>query len=268
MLDSVLHRQHTRKNHWLLAACLTLSGVPLVSPAAPEPKIEQNTQEFGVKLGATRVIYAPDSMGQTLSVSNPQNYPMLVQSRVYAEDMQSKAPFVVTPPLFRLDGLQQSNLRIVRTGGTFANDRESLQWLCVKGIPPKADDLWAKDKTGRSAVNKNISLNLQLSINSCIKLFVRPDSLKGHPEDVASSLTWSRQGKQLQAVNDTPFYMNLASLKVGSVAVADLHYVPPFSSSTFPFPNGASGKVTWSVVTDYGGVSPVYQAEIKSSSRQ
>ncbi|MDO2495886.1 fimbria/pilus periplasmic chaperone [Escherichia coli] len=27
--------------------------------------------------------------------------------------------------------------RIVRTGGDFSVDRESLQWICIKGIPPK-----------------------------------------------------------------------------------------------------------------------------------
>ncbi|AOV98627.1 molecular chaperone [Edwardsiella hoshinae] len=260
----VLHYAVDTQKTLLLIAIGVLSISPFQSIAAEQQQVEQSTQEFGVKLGATRVIYAPNSMGQTLSVSNPQNYPMLVQSRVYAEDMQSKAPFVVTPPLFRLDGLQQSNLRIVRTGGTFANDRESLQWLCVKGIPPKADDLWAKDKDGQPAVKDKISLSLQVSIDNCIKLLIRPESIKGGPEDVASSLAWSRQGKQLKAMNDTPFYINFDSLKVGMVDITNINYVPPFSSSTFPFPNGASGKVTWSVVTDYGGVSPVYQAEIKS----
>ncbi|NPE97657.1 Dr fimbrial biogenesis chaperone DraB, partial [Escherichia coli] len=69
-----------------------------------------------------------------------QDYPMLVQSEVLSEDQKSPAPFVVTPPLFRLDGQQSSRLRIVRTGGEFPSDRESLQWICVKGIPPKEDD--------------------------------------------------------------------------------------------------------------------------------
>ncbi|EDS3841758.1 fimbria/pilus periplasmic chaperone [Citrobacter portucalensis] len=248
----------------LLLATLCASGLfPLQGVAAEEQKIERSSQEFGVKLSATRVIYAPDSVGQTLSISSPQDYPMLVQSRVFAEDMKSKAPFVVTPPLFRLDGQQQTNLRIVRTGGDFAKDRESLQWLCVKGIPPKADDLWAKDKEGKSTVNKTISLNLQVSVDNCIKLFVRPESIKGHPDDVASSLSWFRQGTRLKAVNDTPFYMNLSSLKVGGVDIPDVHYISPFSSYTFSLPKSVSGKVSWTIVTDYGGVSNVYQADVK-----
>lgn len=44
---------------------------------------------------------------------------MLVQSEVLAENQKDPAPFVVTPPLFRLDALQSSRLRIVRTGVFF-----------------------------------------------------------------------------------------------------------------------------------------------------
>lgn len=247
----------------LLLAVLFAVGVPLLQCiAAEKPQIRQTTRTFGVRLGATRVIYDPDSVGQTLSVDNPQDYPMLVQSRAYSEDMKNRAPFVITPPLFRLDGLQQSSLRIVRVGGDFPKDRETLQWLCVKGIPPKAGDLWAQDKSGKPEAGE-IGLNLQLSIDSCIKLFVRPGSIHGHPDDVASSLAWSRQGDHLKAVNDSPFYMNLASLKVGGVTIPEPHYVSPFSSYTFPLPKGADGKVSWSIVNDYGGRSKVYQADLK-----
>ncbi|AIJ07440.1 MULTISPECIES: fimbria/pilus periplasmic chaperone [Edwardsiella] len=261
MLGAVSQRRYSKKIMLLLATCCALSMSSLQSLAAEKPNIEQNSQEFAVKLGATRVIYAPSSMGQTLSVSNPLDYPMLIQSRVYGEDMKSKAPFVVTPPLFRLDGQQQSNLRIIRTGGDFAKDRESLQWLCIKGLPPKEGDLW-NNKKGKIESHKVVSLNLQVSIDSCIKLFVRPESIKGHPEDVASSLSWSQQDTNLKAMNNTPFYMNLASLKVGNVNISNVHYIPPFSSYTFHLPKGVSGMVSWSIVTDYGGVSDIYHKSI------
>ncbi|EHO3245598.1 fimbria/pilus periplasmic chaperone, partial [Escherichia coli] len=130
-----------------------LTGLPLLSvvatmmvgggahaanvPAATDPEVETTSKVFSLHLGATRVVYNPDSAGETLTVINDQDYPMLVQSEVLAEDQKGAAPFVVIPPLFRLDALQSSRLRIVRTGGDFPSDRESLQWVCVKGIPPK-----------------------------------------------------------------------------------------------------------------------------------
>ncbi|MDI8993129.1 fimbria/pilus periplasmic chaperone, partial [Salmonella enterica subsp. enterica serovar Anatum] len=41
------------------------------------------------------------------------------------------APFMVTPPLFRLNGGQKNVLRIIRTGGNLPEDRESLYWLDI-----------------------------------------------------------------------------------------------------------------------------------------
>lgn len=121
------------------------------------------------------MIYSLESPGATLTVINNHNYPMLVQSVVLTEGKQKYAPFIVTPPLFRLDALQSSRLKVIRTGGDFPNDRESIQWLCVKGIPPKEDDKWAEDQ---KIINK-VSLHVQFSINNCVKLFIRPESVKG-----------------------------------------------------------------------------------------
>ncbi|MEG2566513.1 MAG: fimbria/pilus periplasmic chaperone [Acinetobacter sp.] len=251
----------TSFNHkWIGVVVASLMFVSI--PSMGSTDIGTNTQYFSIQLGASRVIYDPVSVGETLTVTNPQDYPILVQSRVLAEDMKTKAPFVVTPPLFRLDGQQQNRLRIVRTGGGFAKDRESIQWLCVKGIPPKADDLWAKQLNTKSMAENRVSLVVQLSISNCIKLFVRPENIKGHPDDAADSLTWHRQGNRLKAVNDTPFYMNISSLKVGGEEIRDIHYIPPFSSYSFALPRGALGPVNWTIINDYGGKSKVYRADI------
>lgn len=228
--------------------------------------LAQNTSDkdnfFGVELGATRVIYDPTSPGAALSVKNNQNYPMLVQSQVFAEDAKSKAPFTVTPPIFRLDGQQTSRIRIIRTGGDFPQDREALQWLCVKGIPPENDDEWAKSDSTKS-LNKQSSLVVKFSVNNCIKLFVRPNAVKGRPEDVAGKVTWEKQGRVLKGSNPTPFYINLMELKVGKENIKSMHYIPPYGSYSFELPVSSSGDVQWKIVTDYGGESEIFKAALK-----
>lgn len=252
----------------MLGISLMLSGAALGSQqigvsAESQQKIDTATKTFSVKLGATRLIYNPESAGATLAIINPQDYPILVQSKVYAEDKQGSAPFIVTPPLFRLDGNQQSRVRVVRTGGTISPDRESLYWLCVTGVPPRADDFWGQDKDGKSQAPKVATLEVQLRINSCIKLMVRPSSLKGDPTDVATSMTWKREGAKLKAINPTPFFMNLKELSVGSKKIEGLEYVPPNGERTFTLPSGISGKVQWKIITDYGGESREYQAVLQ-----
>ncbi|MWN56088.1 fimbria/pilus periplasmic chaperone, partial [Escherichia coli] len=219
---------------------------------------------FSLHLGATRIIYDPDSTGATITVMNDLDYPMLVQSEVLAEDKKNRAPFMVSPPLFRLDGLQSSRLRIVRTGGTFPYDRESLQWLCVKGIPPKADDKWAEDRVGKHQADK-MSLQAQFSVNSCIKMFIRPSAInKGHPEDVAKQVKWFKSGDKLKGINPTPYFINLSILRIGEKEVKKRNYIAPFSSQEYEFPSGSIGKIQWQVITDYGGKSRLFEAEYKT----
>ncbi|ENA2774665.1 aggregative adherence fimbria I chaperone AggD [Escherichia coli] len=220
--------------------------------------VENNAKVFSLHLGATRMIYKPNSSGETLAVINEHNYPILVQANVLSEDQKSIAPFIITPPLFRLDALQSSRLRIVKTEGAFPIDRESLQWICVKAIPPKYEDKWAKEEVSGKKSDK-ATMNIQVSVSSCIKLFVRPADVKGQPDDVAGKIKWQKVGNKLKGVNPTPFYMDIAELRVGEKEITETHYIAPFSSYEYPMPVNGGGDVRWKVVTDYGGISKTFE---------
>lgn len=235
----------------------------IMGDVCAESKMETHAQPFSVKLGATRIIYNTDSSGATVSVTNPQDYPILLQSEIYNEDAKTKAPFIVTPPLFRLDGQQRSRLRIVRTGVDVIGDRESLRWLCVKGIPPKPDDEWAKDENNKSGAPKNVSVNVQIVMSTCIKLLERPSTIKGSPAEVADSISWEKNGSNLKATNPTPFYMNLSLLKVGGMNIKNTSFIAPFSSRVFALPDGVRGDLEWAVITDYGGESRTFRGNAK-----
>ncbi|EHR8284210.1 fimbria/pilus periplasmic chaperone [Escherichia coli] len=217
---------------------------------------------FSLHLGATRVIYDLGSAGATLTVLNDQDYPILVQSEVFTEDQKNHAPFIITPPLFRLDPLQSNRLRIVRTGGAFPDDRESLQWICVRGIPPKEGDKWSDVKRNEKQGSK-VSLRVQFSVSSCVKLFIRPQAIKEKSYNAAQKLEWYKFGSKLKGVNPTPFYINLSEISVGGKAVDDIHYISPFSSYEYTIPSNTSGKVKWRAITDYGGHSSIFESELK-----
>ncbi len=249
-----------KKNIPALPVLALVIGFSVNTALATPANNETSSQTFSVKLSASRLIYDLASSGTTLTVTNPQDYPILIQSLALAENRKAKAPFIVTPPLMRLDGKQSSRLRIVRTGGNFERDRESLQWLCVKGIPPKAGDAWAKDEK----TSGKVTLNIKLSMTNCIKLLIRPDTLKKHPDDTEYHLQWQRQGNKLIATNDSPFYINISELKFNGSAVPDINYVAPFSSQEFTPPGEkVNGKVEWKIVNDFGGESQAYQADVK-----
>ncbi len=198
--------------------------------------------QAGVVIGGTRLIYDGSKKESSLSVSNPDKVPYLIQTwtETTAGGVE-KAPFMVTPPLFRLDGGQDNVLRVVRTGGSLPTDKESLYWMNIKSIP-------AAEQKG----NEN---TLQIAIKTRIKLIYRPQELKGTPEDVTDKLHWQRSGNNLQVTNPTPFYMNFMSISVAGKEVKPATFVAPGATENFALPaNVSGGNVTWKLISDYGGI--------------
>ncbi|MFJ3358438.1 fimbria/pilus periplasmic chaperone [Serratia liquefaciens] len=227
--------------------------------AATAADVHAHVTKYETVLGANRVIYNTASNGAVLSVTNPQDFPMLIQSTVLGENFSPVDTYVVTPPVFRLDAKRTSKLSIVLAEEGDVIDRESLNWLCVKSIPPKNDDVWAKDGDDAS-VKKQADVNLQLSMNNCIKLIRRPEKLKGSPESGAESLSWQMSGKELKATNSSPFYMNLASLMLDNKPVNHNKYIAPYSSQSFSLSPGVNKghTVSWQIINDFGGNSKTY----------
>lgn len=195
----------------------------------------------GVTLSGTRMVYDGKQKESSVTVNNPDKTPYLIQSWITDAGQEQAAPeFVITPPLFRLDGEKKNALRVVLTKDTLAQDRETLYWLNVKAIP--ASDPNAKD-------------SLLISINSRIKLFYRPAGLNdSDAESAYKEVTFSVQGNQLTAKNPTPFYINLAEIKIGNKEIEGATIIAPFSTENWTLSGHAkSGTVTWKAINDFGG---------------
>ncbi|HDS9458172.1 TPA: molecular chaperone [Enterobacter asburiae] len=220
---------------------LLLSSFLLITSAA----------HAGITIGGTRVVYPENKKESSIGIANPDNLDYLVQSWVETEDnAREKAPFLITPPLFRLDAKQDNVLRIIRTGGNLPADRESLFWLNIKSIPS-------------SARNENTN-TLQIAIKTRIKLLYRPASINGKPEDVTTQLSWHTQGNQLIVENPTPFYMNFQEIKLDGKKVDKVTYAKPKAETHFSIPGNITARsVSWKIINDYGGISQSHTAQIK-----
>ncbi len=98
----------------------------------------------------------------SINITNPDNGPYLIQSWIDVQDEQSgKAPFIITPPLYRLDGGQKNLERIVMAG-SLPQGQESLFWLSIKAIP---------------SASKQMN-SLQIAVKTRIKLIYRPETLR------------------------------------------------------------------------------------------
>ncbi len=113
------------------------------------------------------MVYPAAKREVTIHIRNPSDTPSLVQAWLDAGDPhakpgESKVPFVMTPPLFRLDPTKGQSLRLVYTHDPLPEDRESLFWLNVLDIPPRA------------ATNPDLPNQLDLAFKHRMKVFFRP----------------------------------------------------------------------------------------------
>ncbi|WP_312394268.1 fimbria/pilus periplasmic chaperone [Mixta calida] len=99
----------------------------------------------GIVINSTRVIYPEGKKEVTARLDNQNEYPSLVQSWIDSGDKNEeinkiKVPFIILPPVTRIEPHQGQTLRINFTGEGFnlPSDRESVYWLNVLDIPPKA----------------------------------------------------------------------------------------------------------------------------------
>ena len=202
----------------------------------------------GVIIGGTRVVYDGNKKEASIDVSNPDKTPYLIQSWVETlNGGAEKAPFIITPPLYRLDGGQQNIERVVVTGN-LPQDKESLYWLNIKAIPsaPKKDN------------------TLQIAIKTRIKLIYRPAGLKSQqPQELSHQLTWRRNGNQLQVTNPTSYVINFNEISLGGKKIENVSYVLPGESMNFTLPAGTnSTSINYKVINDYGAVSDVQSASL------
>lgn len=205
----------------------------------------------GIEVGGTRVIYDGTQKEAELSVSNSdKTTPYLIQSWVehFVGGSGERVPFLVTPPLFRLDAQQENMLRVVRVGGLLPEDRESVFYMNIKSIP---------------ATQESTTNQLQIAVKTQIKLFYRPAALKQlNAGEAYKQLTFSRRGGQLRVSNPTPFHVSFYSVKVGDAVIDQPTMVAPLSTQEWSLPASAGQVVTWQAITDFGGISPSVQGAL------
>lgn len=238
--------------HAVVSVLVTSSPIFVVA----DDSVSTVLTKYETILSTSRIIYNQQSEGEAISVKNPQDYPVLIQSVILDENKSESEDYVVTPPVFRLDANKNNKLDVISATDDKPSDREKLNWLCIKSIPPKNDDAWMND-SGEKNKLKNTKVNLQLSLNNCIKIIYRPDSLKESPAKAAGKVSWKAKGETLRAVNDSPYYINIASIDVDGNVPVKIDYVPPFGSRDYHFKKSISGAKTihWKFINDYGGKS-------------
>lgn len=216
-----------------------------------------STAHADIVLSGTRVVYKQDDRDITLKMDNRGTRPVLTQmwiddGRDDTQPQQMKVPFMVTPPISRVDAGRGQTIRIslLGNGEAMPKDRESLFWFNVLEIPSKA----AKS-------NANV---LQLAFRTRIKLFYRPKQLPGSPADAAKELKWQLKEKQghvfAHVINDSAYFISLNKAEVHSGSTSHditTKMIAPKSTADLIVKDMreiSHGEIHYSNINDLGGL--------------
>lgn len=207
-----------------------------------------------VVMSGSRVIYPASEKEYTVQLTNNDNFPNAVQVWLDSGDTQStpetgKAPFIVTPPFFRIEPNAGQSLRLKYTGSGLPTDRESVFYLNFLQVPP---------------VNKAEKNNKMLVLmRNRIKVFYRPENIASRVDQVSSALTFNvrQQGKDVVVTgkNPTGFYATIASGEIvggGKTLKMKSEMISPMSQAQWIIPNSSAPTnaiVNFLLVNDFGG---------------
>jgi P pilus assembly chaperone PapD len=218
------------------------------------------TSQATVIITGTRVVFPAKAGEVTVRMSNQGTSPALVESWVDSGDDKStpdkvNTPFLITPPLFRMEPGRDQSLRILFTHSEqpLPTDRESVFYLNVLEVPPKPNMLQVQDKN-----------YLQFAIRSRLKLFYRPDGLAGDASKAPSQLSFKATANgthaELVVHNPTPYFVTVSNITVtagGAQHKVDAGMVSPLSDLHLAIndltqaPAGGSA-IDYACINDFG----------------
>lgn len=198
-----------------------------------------------ISLDRTRAIMNGGDKSISLNIVNGnKQQPYLAQ--VWVEDAQNNklmtGPFVATPPVQRLEPEAKGQVKLATTPDIIKlpQDRESLFYFNLREIPPRSEQA-------------NV---LQIALQTRIKLFYRPETIKVNPNDVwQNKLVLTKENGGYRIENPTPYYVTIIGIgrdkKQAQTGAFDVVMLAPKSTQVVKTESYSTPHLTY--INDYGG---------------
>lgn len=206
--------------------CLCLFAIPNIS------------QGSGISVGGTRFVYEESKREIDIPIFNSdKEKPFLIQSWISPFEGEGKAPFIATPPLFRIEPDTNSSARISYIGEPIGSNVEKIYLLNIKSIPPK---------------DNSIENELQIIINSQFKLFLRSKDIE--PFDFEKVfLVIKPDGIMID--NQTPYHLSIKNILVNNEVIDGASLIYPFKNDYILKKNtNNDNSIVVQFINDYGAI--------------
>lgn len=181
-----------------------------------------NYAAASIVMTGSRIIYNANENGRTIQLKNPDAHPYIVQTLIDNGINKQEAPFILSPPIFRMEPHSGHSVRLIYSGDPLPEDRESVFYFSFTQLPATGK--------GQSDTNK-----LVLAITQRVKVFYRPTGLSGQAENIAERLAFTLRGGVIEVSNRGDFHASVrhATLWINGkeVVLADSVMIAPKSTA-------------------------------------
>lgn len=193
--------------------------------------------QAGVVYSGTRFIYNEKNKNIIIQVKNRDTSTSYLLQNWLEGNEGKKTPFMITPPLFKINNGQDGILKIIKIKPIEENDRESIFYFNSKAIP----------------IAESSDNNLHISIKSIFKLFYRPTGLTDSIDEAVNKISFSLNDKNEIIINNKSGYFftiinifNTTKRKEISIMVS------PFSEYNIGKQDIEIKNLNWSYLNDFG----------------
>lgn len=205
----------------------------------------------------TRIVYTSDSQFEVLKFMNNDDIPYIIQIWADKNNPNSTpdnadAPFVIQPPVFRIDPKTGRDARLIYTGEGLPQDRESIFYLNVAQIPPK--DINKEAKEGNS---------FTVIVHHRLKIFYRPTAIKSQLGEIEKQISFLKDTNgRIQIKNNSPFFVSISLLEATNPSGQKYEFQPIMVSPLSVTPLVAEknsqlsfspNKISYKYLNDLGG---------------
>lgn len=210
----------------------------------------------GISFNFTRVVLTEkDKNGVTFKAHNNNPFPVLIQAwgsnldtitgSVLDSSGSEEIPFIVLPPLQRVEPDEDFILRVRFNGKSIKENTESVYLLSFKAIP----------------ISKSSSDNeLLMTVVTNLKVFIRNKLYESGGVSSAAhkvSSFWVPEGIIIK--NPTPYWLTLSSMKVDKMEIDKellLKMVEPMSSTLYKWDKGKPKEIQVKFIDEYSMDTP------------
>lgn len=209
--------------------------------------------QSSIEINKDKFIFIESINQEIIEINNKTNNDYFIQSWIthYDKKDSNEIPFMVTPPLFKIEKDETFSLKIFKTDKIKEKDREMLYRINIKRVP--------------ILLNPENSKNmLHVSINSVYNLIYRPLSIEKDAKDAYKKIEFLKnKNNELIINNPTPYFIALSSVYFNRILIInESKTIPPFKKYNTKKIISESGNVKWKIFNQHGVAIEVADKEV------